>query len=550
MLGNMTIRARLILLVGAIMAVVLFNQAISYMGLAKLQSSTQDIATRRIQMIRTVNRVMIIWQEQRNELYAALQHDPTYKYSNMHDHPVSKHFDKILENRAKMSEYFDELEKNTHSDAGKQLFKELNEARQAWVKEGMGPAMEALKAGHYEEVELVLLSKINPLMNTALEKGRALSTHEDEAAKNALEQAISSAHNAELLMLGGTLVALLVGIGLGYSIISGIVRSTGEMSAVMASTATDGDLTRVVPVHGTDELAKAAKAFNVLMDSFRQTIRQVHGSANTVIATATQLSASSAQITQGSQVQSEAAASTAAAVEEITVSINAVAANTEEVRKLSEQSLQQTLQGNRNVTDMIGEIHSVQDAVNQIELSVKEFVESTRAIAGMTQQVKDIADQTNLLALNAAIEAARAGEQGRGFAVVADEVRKLAEKSAQSASEIDKVTNSLNQKSAHVEATVQGGLRSLKATQEHVDRVSAVLVEAGESVTKSSSGVRDIAASVSEQSLASTEIARNVEKIAQMSEENHAAVNSNSQDIVRLESLARELQTAVGRFKA
>jgi methyl-accepting chemotaxis protein len=249
-------------------------------------------------------------------------------------------------------------------------------------------------------------------------------------------------------------------------------------------------------------------------------------------------------------VQNEAAASTAAAVEEITVSINAVAANTEDVRKLSEQSLQQTRNGNQSVTEMISEIQSVQNAVNQIEGSVKEFVDSTRAIASMTQQVKDIADQTNLLALNAAIEAARAGEQGRGFAVVADEVRKLAEKSAQSASEIDQVTNSLNQKSSHVEATVQEGLRSLKATQEYVARVSVVLTEAGESVTKSSNGVNDIASSVSEQSLASTEIARNVEKIAQMSEENHAAVNSNSQDIVRLEKLARELQSAVGRFKA
>ena len=326
-----------------------------------------------------------------------------------------------------------------------------------------------------------------------LKKAAHYAAHEDEAAKHALEQAISSAHNAEMLMLGGTLIALLVGVGLGYSIISGIVRSTGEMSTVMASTAADGDLTRAVRVHGKDEMAKAARAFNTLMDSFRTTIRQVHGSADTVISTAAQLAASSTKITQGSQVQSEAAASTAAAVEEITVSINAVAANTEDVRKLSEQSLQQTRNGNQSVTEMIGEIQSVQNAVNQIEGSVKEFVDSTRAIAGMTQQVKDIADQTNLLALNAAIEAARAGEQGRGFAVVADEVRKLAEKSAQSASEIDQVTNSLNQKSAHVEATVQEGLRSLKATQEYVARVSVVLTEAGESVTKSSNGVNDIA---------------------------------------------------------
>jgi methyl-accepting chemotaxis protein len=198
---------------------------------------------------------------------------------------------------------------------------------------------------------------------------------------------------------------------------------------------------------------------------------------------------------------------------------------------------------------MIGDIRNVQDSVNQIAASVKEFVDSTRAIAGMTQQVKDIAEQTNLLALNAAIEAARAGEQGRGFAVVADEVRKLAEKSAQSANEIDEVTSSLNLKSGLVEGTVQAGLRSLQSTQEHVERVSAVLSDASAAVTQSSQGVGDIASSVAEQSLASNEIARNVETIAQMSEENHAAVQSNSQEIRRLELLAGELQAAVSRFR-
>lgn len=550
MLGNMTIKARLILLVGALMAVIVFNQAVSYYATSQLQAATQDIAKRHILLIRLTNRIMYTLADQRTQVLLAISHNPANPASKLNDHPVSIHLDQIAANRVKLNEYVDEMEKNTYSAEDKAMLKEFSVARGAFLNEGLEPTVAALKAEQWYEAERLALNKINPLVSAVIERGRAQAQHEDDMSKQALEEAMASAHHMELLMLFGLLLAIAVGAGMGYSVISGVARSTGEMSAAMSRTATDGDLTRTVPVRGNDELAQAARSFNSLMDSFRQTVRQVHDSADSVITTATQLSASSTQITQGSQVQSEAAASTAAAVEEITVSINAVSANTEEVRKLSEKSLQQTRQGTQSVTEMIGEIQSVQDAVNQIDGSVQEFVDSTRAIAGMTQQVKDIADQTNLLALNAAIEAARAGEQGRGFAVVADEVRKLAEKSAQSASEIDQVTNSLNQKSIHVEATVQTGLGSLKAVQEHVARVSVILTGAGESVTKSSAGVNDIASSVSEQSLASTEIARNVERIAQMSEENHAAVSSNSRDIVRLESLARELQVAVGRFKA
>ena len=549
MLGNMTINARLILLVSAILTVVVFNQAVSYFGVKNLQTTTRDIGERRVHQIHVADAIMFLIAENRAEIMLALQHDPSVPTSALHDHPVTKHLDKIASNTAKLDEYLDDMAKSTFTDKGRKVLKDLNEARAAYANEGITPAMEAIKAGDFHSGVKLLLSKINPLTAAALEKSRTLIEQKDEGVRGALTNLNASARNMELTLLFGMLLAGVIGLGLSYSIISGIVRSMGEMRDAMTSTAADGDLTRAVPIRGKDEVAQAATAFNALMGSMRQAIRQVLDSAGGVISTAAQLSASSAKITRGSQVQSEAAASTAAAIEEITVSINSVAANTEDVRKMSEQSLQQTHEGNQSVTGMIGEIQKVQDAVNQIAGSVKEFVESTRAITGMTQQVKDIADQTNLLALNAAIEAARAGEQGRGFAVVADEVRKLAEKSAQSANEIDQVTNSLAQKSAHVESTVHGGLRSLQATQEQVARVSAVLVQAGESVTKSSHGVSDIAVSVSEQSTASNEIARNVEKIAQMSEENHAAVHSNSQDIGRLEKLASELQTAVGRFK-
>ncbi|MEI7457133.1 MAG: methyl-accepting chemotaxis protein [Nitrosomonadales bacterium] len=549
MLSNMTIKARLTMLVSVIMVISVGVAALAYTGMSRLQDATEDIAVRRIHLIRSVNKLMYVMADNRAQLMRAMQHDPANPASKLHDHPVSKHLEAIAENKAKIDEYFADLEKDTHSDEGKRVLSQFKELRTIFVNEGLLVAVQAVKDGQYNEAGITLSKKVNPLLDAALVKGNAIADHEDHAANSDFEAAMSSAHKFEMLLAGGVLFMLAVAGGLGYSIIAGVSRSTGNMRDQMSRTASDGDLSRRVTVYGTDEVAQAALAYNGLIDGFSTIIMQVSSSAGTVSSTAANLSAASRQISQGTQAQTEAAASTAAAVEEITVSINSVASNTDDVRQLSEKSLQQTRLGNQNVTGMVGEIERVQNAVKLIAGSVAEFVDSTRAIAGMTQQVKDIADQTNLLALNAAIEAARAGEQGRGFAVVADEVRKLAEKSAQSANEIDRVTNSLNQKSTQVEDTVQSGLRSLLATQEQVERVASVLTEAGVLVEQSSHGVSDIATSVNEQSIASADIARNVEKIAQMSEENYAAIESNTHEIVRLEQLAKELQSAVSRFK-
>jgi methyl-accepting chemotaxis protein len=332
-------------------------------------------------------------------------------------------------------------------------------------------------------------------------------------------------------------------------IINHVISPTKELQRTMLTMQTDGDLSRRVPVRSTDEIGQTSAAFNSLVEGFQKIVGQVHGYADQVSASASALAKNAGQVEASSQRQSEDAINASSLVERMSTSISSVADNATGVSKLSQESLQRAQHGQQSLQVMMGEIEQVEDAVKQMAGSVDAFVKSTQTITSMTQQVRDIAEQTNLLALNAAIEAARAGEQGRGFAVVADEVRKLAEKSAQSASQIDVVTQTLSEQSEQVEKRVQSGLNSLQSSQEHMKTVAAVLAQANESVGSVNQGVDEITTSVNEQKQAGQDIAQNVERMAKMAEANNATIAETVHAVRDMETLAVNLRDAVGRFK-
>ncbi len=351
-------------------------------------------------------------------------------------------------------------------------------------------------------------------------------------------------------VLSSTLLVLLV-LAIGQTMIARGVTQTAQqiLHSFDQLSSGQGDLTARIHVQSQDELGQIVVAFNKVMDQIQDLIKQVKRSADSVSSTAVQVSNSSGQMSESSRIQDQAAISTAAAVEQMTASITNVADSCEEVRQLSNLGQTQTQKGHSQLNELVQEISQVETAVREMAETIDQFVKSTEAITSMTAQVKGIAEQTNLLALNAAIEAARAGEQGRGFAVVADEVRKLAEKSSQSANEIDTVTKMLGQQSMVVQHAIDKGMQSLSASQTFLGSVSTTLAEAAGSVNDANNGVGQIATVIGEQRSASHEISQHVERMAQTSTESHRIIQNTSEAARQLEHMSAELKSLVERFR-
>ena len=298
-----------------------------------------------------------------------------------------------------------------------------------------------------------------------------------------------SANNADLRMLVWMSVVVIVAVQVVLWLLFKFIlhklvsRPAGEMRTAIMEISRTGDFTRRVKVNSGDEIGQTASSFNELMGSLQTAFRQVHEDIAKVSDSSHSLSASSQQVATGSTGQSEATASMAATVEQVTVSIAHVSEGAREALKISQSSGELSEKGGEIIHSAAEEMRKIANTVRETSVSIANLGEQSNKISSIVKVIKEIADQTNLLALNAAIEAARAGEQGRGFAVVADEVRKLAERTTQSTQEVTQMIATIQQAS---NAAVAG----MDATVVQVDSGVELAQQAGERHQPDQDGIR------------------------------------------------------------
>ena len=363
------------------------------------------------------------------------------------------------------------------------------------------------------------------------------------------DEIFSLAARASEIMIGATFVLTILLLSVLSYYLNRIVIAPLRDLVLSSRRIAEGDLSVKVETQRKDEVGKVMNAMHQMVSKLSAIIGEVRIAADTISVASEQLSTTSVEVSHATEKQAQSTATSAAALEEVTVSIHEVSTLAIATEESSKRTAALTSDSVTAIRHAVYEIDTMAKSISVASDQVSGLVKRSDEVGGIAGVIREIADQTNLLALNAAIEAARAGEQGRGFAVVADEVRKLAERTTKATHEIASVIALIQKETLLTVDGMHATAPKIKDGLDKVNQVSGMLDQIAEEATESRNRALEVSNATREQVIAANDIARNVEEVAQMTEETNATMHNNAESATQLQEMAQKLRQQVAYFK-
>jgi len=406
------------------------------------------------------------------------------------------------------------------------------------------------RAGRTKQaIELALsprMTEVSSAIERELSDFRALQDTQEKESVSA-QDAMESRTRALTLVLGvaGVVLGVVVAILLGRSIIGAIARMLAMIREIAGNNLGVEDM----EITSEDDMGQAGRALNEMKNNLRFMIRSIADTAEHAASASEELSASAAQQAQGAETERDQTAQVAIAMQEMSSTVGLVSENSNRAAEASRKAAETARHGGAIVDQTLSKMRAIAEAVSGTAKKVEELGKSSDQIGRIIGVIDDIADQTNLLALNAAIEAARAGEQGRGFAVVADEVRKLAERTTGATKEIAQMIKNIQNETRVAVTAMESGTKQVEEGVTSTAQAGDSLKEIIQMAEQVGEMITHIATAATEQSSASEQVNQNMDQIARLVKESTDGSQQSAKACQDLSGLALELQKMVGNFR-
>jgi len=538
MASDMKIKTRLILGFGIVILLAVGIGLSSYVAISALSNDVQDLGKRRLPQI------IILGDLTENILVATTHLQKAFLVDNRAD--LDKAIESMLKTRKGITDAFDKLKVLVQTEKGKALYQAMVDARKPNA-DMRNQIVKALQEGNKKEAVL-LLEKYEPLQAAYLKSVENMVEYYRQVSTQAAENAEASANRNRWIIIAASVINIVLSLFVVLWIIRSITRPLHE-AVETANRIAAGDLTVQLQEGGTSETGQLLSAMKTMVDKLKGVIVDIREASAQVAAGSERLSASSEEISRTMHDQTNRSSQIATAAEEMSQTVIDIAKNASSIAQSSADTSAIAHKGSTIVSQSVAETKTVAETVNKSAVVMQTLGEKSTQIGEIVAVINDIADQTNLLALNAAIEAARAGEQGRGFAVVADEVRKLAERTAKATAEISQMIGA-------IQGEVDNAVNAMNQTNKQVDVGLRYSVEAGEqlesivsSVSSLQNMIQQIASATEEMSSTSEAISGDIQAVAGGARE----ISTGAEDIAHASSelahLSAKLKSIVDRFK-